>query len=124
MLRRTGNLPLTAVRWIGYEIKAPLAVDCTPCAAQVASTVQSHLSNGAVKEAWRALKGWYWAAEDRPPPECPEMMVKQMAERVELYARAPPMGTPLPFNFPHFKIPDGFPTDNKIQAVVSGLKNR
>jgi hypothetical protein len=50
-------------------------------------------------------------------------MAKQAAERVELYAWAPPMGTPLPFNFPHFKIPDGVPTNNKIRAVVLGLKN-
>ncbi len=33
------------------------------------------------------------------------------------------MGTPLPFNFPYFEIPDGVPTDNKIRAVVLGLKN-
>jgi hypothetical protein len=50
-------------------------------------------------------------------------MAKQMAKRVELYARAPPMGTPLPFNFPVFEIPDEVPTDEEIRAVVSGLKN-
>jgi hypothetical protein len=51
------------------------------------------------------------------------MMAKQTAKHVELYTRAPPMGTPLPFNFPYFEIPDGVPTDNKIRAVVLGLKN-
>jgi hypothetical protein len=78
-----GNLPLTAACWIGHEIKSSLAADCTQCAADAASTVESHLSKGAIKEAWCALKGWYWAAEDRPPPACPETMAKQMAERVE-----------------------------------------
>jgi hypothetical protein len=33
------------------------------------------------------------------------------------------MGTPLPFNFPVFEIPDEVPTDEEIRAVVSGLKN-
>jgi hypothetical protein len=47
-------------------------------------------------------------------------MATQKAKRVELYT----MGTPLPFHFPHFAIPDGVPTDDKIQAVVLGLKNR
>jgi hypothetical protein len=118
-----GKPPPFAAHWIGHKIKASLAVDCTQCATDAASTVESHLSNGAIKEAWHALKGWYWAAEDRPPPACPEMMAKQTAKCVELYARAPPMGTPLPFNFPHFEIPDGVPTDNEIRAVVSKLKN-
>ncbi len=108
------NLPLTTAHRIGFKIKASLAVDCTQRAADAASTVKNHLSNGAVKEAWHALKGWYWAAEDCPPPACPEMMAKQMAKHVELFTRAPPMGTPLPFNFPHFEIPDGVPTDDKI----------
>ncbi len=93
-LRRMGNLPLTAARQIGREIKASLAADCTQRAADAASTIKSHLSNRAVKEAWHALKGWYRAAEDHPPPACPETMAKQMAKRMELYARAPPMGTP------------------------------
>ena len=105
------NLPLTASRRIGREIKSSLAADRKQRAANTASTVESHLGNRAVKEAWRALKGWYRAVEDRPPPACPETMAKQTAERVELYARAPPMGTPLPFNFPVFKIPDEVPTD-------------
>jgi hypothetical protein len=50
-----------------------------------------------MKEAWSLwsnLKEWYRLAEDQPPPACPETMVKQMAEHVELYARAPPMGGP------------------------------
>ncbi len=117
------NLPLTASQWIGREIKSSLAADRKQRAANTASTVENHLGNGAVKEAWHTLKGWYRAVEDRPPSACPKTMAKQMAKRVELYARAPPMGTPLPFNFPVFKIPDEVPTDKEIRAVVSGLKN-
>jgi hypothetical protein len=113
-----GNLPLAATHRIGREIKSSLAADRKQRAANTASTVKSLLSNGAVKEAWGALKGWYRAAEDHPPPACPETMAKQMAERMELYARAPPMGFSLPFNFPYFKIPNGVPTDKEICAVV------
>ncbi len=105
------------------KIKSLLAVDCKQCAANAASTVESHLSNGAVKEAWRALKGWYRLVEDRPPPASPETMVRQTAECVELYARAPPMGEALPFNFPHFEISDDMPTGSEIQKVVGGLRN-
>ncbi len=117
-----GNLSLATTHRIGCKIKSSLAADRKQHAVNTASTVKSHLSNGAVRKAWRALKGWYQAAEDRPPPACPETMAKQMAKRVELYARAPPMGTSLPFNFLYFEISDGVPTNKEICAVVLGLK--
>jgi hypothetical protein len=122
-LRRMGNPPLTIARWMGHEIKSSFAADSTQRAANATSTIESHLSNGAPKEAWRALKGWYRVVEDRPAPACPKMMEGQMAERVELYDWAPPMGVALPFNFLHFPIPDGVPADEEIHAVVVGLKN-
>ncbi len=50
-------------------------------------------------------------AEDQPPPTCPETMVRQMAEHVESYVMAPPMGEALPINFPHFEISNDMPTD-------------
>jgi hypothetical protein len=113
-MRRRGHLTTYYARRMGCKIKSLLAADCKQRAVNAASTVESHLSNGAVKEAWRALKGWYRLAEDRPPPASPETMVRQMAERVELYTRAPPMGEALPFNLLHFKISDGMPTDSEI----------
>ncbi len=76
-----------------------------------------------MKEAWRTLKGWYRSAEDRPPPACHDTMVRQMAKRVELYARAPPLGPPLPYNFPSFAIVDELPSDAKVRKVVRGLRN-
>jgi hypothetical protein len=62
-------------------------------------------------------------AVDRPPPACHDTMVKQRAERVDLYVRAPPLGPPLPYNFPSFAIPDDLPLDSKVPKVVRGLKN-
>ncbi len=108
---------------MGCEIKSFLAADCKQRAANAASTVESHLSTGAVKEAWRALKGWYRLAEDQSPPACPETMVKQTAKQVELYAKVTPMGAPLLFNFHYFAVPDGVPTNNEVHKVVRGLQN-
>jgi hypothetical protein len=41
-------------------------------------------------------------------------MVRQTAERVELYARAPPMGEALLFNVLHYEISNDMPTDSEI----------
>ena len=95
-LRQQGNLPLHVARQLGREIKASLAADRRQRVVNAATEVESHLGAGAVKEAWRTLKGWYRLAVDRPPPACHDKMVKQTAERVELYVRAPPLGPPLP----------------------------
>jgi hypothetical protein len=122
-MRRRGHLPTYYAQWIGHEIKSLLAVDPKQGAVNAASTVENHLSNGAVKEAWQALKGWYRLAEDQPPPASPETMVRQMAKHVEMYARAPPMGEALPFSFPHFEICNDMPTDSEIRKVVGGLRN-
>ncbi len=101
-MHRKGHLTTYYARWMGRKIKSLLAADCKQRATNAASTVKSHLSNGAVKDAWCALKEWYRSAKDRPPPAPPKTMVKQMAEHVELCARAPPMGEALLFKFPHF----------------------
>jgi hypothetical protein len=122
-LRRQGHLTTCVARRMGRKIKSFLAADRKQRATNAASTVKRHLSNGAVKEAWCAFKGWYRSAEDQPPPACPETMAKQMAERVELYVKVPPMGALLPFNFPYFKVPDGLPTNNEVCKVVRGLQN-
>ncbi len=123
-LRRQGHLTTRVAHQMGRKIKSFLAADRKQRAANDASTVESHLSTSAVKEAWRALKGWYRSVEDQSPPACPEMMVKQTAKRVELYVKVPPMGVPLPFNFPYFAVSDGVPTNNEVCKVVRGLQNR
>jgi hypothetical protein len=56
LMRRKGHLTTYYVRRMGHEIKSLLAADCKQHAVNAASTVESHLSNGAVKEAWQALK--------------------------------------------------------------------
>ncbi len=95
MMRRKGHLATAIACWMGHKIKSLLTTDRKQRAANAASTIESHLSNSAMKEAWQALKEWYRSAEDQPPPACLETMVRQTAECVELYARAPPMGVAL-----------------------------
>jgi hypothetical protein len=123
MMRRKGHLTTIIACQMGREIKSLHAADRKQRAANAASTVESHLGNGAVKEAWRALEGWHRSAEDQPPPACPETMVKQTVECVELYMRALPMGEAFPFNFLHFEISDNMPTDSELRKVVGGLQN-
>ena len=76
-LRQQGNLPLHVARQLGREIKASLAADCRQRVVNAATEVKSHLGAGAVKEAWRTLKGWYRSAEDRPPPAGHDTLVKK-----------------------------------------------
>jgi hypothetical protein len=57
------------------------------------------------------------------PTGVPRDDAKQTAKPVELYAKVPPMGAPLLFNFPYFKVPDGLPNDDKVCKVVRGLQN-
>jgi len=81
-----------------HKIEAFLVVNCKQCTVTAASTTKSHLSNGAVKEAWRALKGWNRLVEDQSPPVCPGIMINQTAKHVELYMRAHPMKAALHYN--------------------------
>jgi hypothetical protein len=61
---RQGHLTTVIARWMGCKIKSLFVVDCKQRTANTPSTVESHLSNGAVKEAWRPLKGWHRSVKD------------------------------------------------------------
>ncbi len=63
-MRRQGHLTTMIAHWMGREIKSLLALDCKQRGTNTTSTIKSYLSNGAVKEAWSTLKGWYRLAED------------------------------------------------------------
>jgi hypothetical protein len=58
-MQRQGHLTTAITGWMGREIKSLLTMDCKQRSLNAASTVESHLSNGAMKEVWHALKGWY-----------------------------------------------------------------
>ena len=50
-------------------------------------------------------------------------MVKQTAERVELYARRDPPGEPLPINIDPIQLNDEAPSDGEIREAAGGLTN-
>jgi hypothetical protein len=81
------------------------------------------LATGEVKEAWRCLKGWYTAVEDRAPKACHETLARQTEERKTLYARVPLPGEQLPINVTPFDVPDGIPSNSEIREVVRELQN-
>ena len=77
--------------------------------------IEALLAEGDLEEAWRSLKGWYHAVEDRAPKPCYESMEKQTKERLELYRKLPPGGSnshQLPFD-----IRDGLPDEQDIREV-------
>jgi hypothetical protein len=50
-MRRQGHLTTAITHQMGLKIKSMLAADHKQCAKNAASTVERHLSTGAVKEA-------------------------------------------------------------------------
>jgi hypothetical protein len=50
-------------------------------------------------------------------------MVKQMAERVELYRQRDPPGEPLPINIKPIPVNDGTPSEGEIRVAVAGFSN-
>jgi hypothetical protein len=58
-MQRQDHLTTAIAQQMGRKIKSLLTADYKKRAANATSTVKSHLSTGAVKEACRTLKGWY-----------------------------------------------------------------
>ena len=51
-------------------------------------------------------------------------MVKQTAERVDLYRQWDPHGEPLPINIDPIPVDDRTPSKGEIKVAVAGLSNR
>jgi len=91
--------------------------------AKVGHAIEAELASGDVQEAFRHLKGWYRAASETTARPCPQTMVRQMAERIALYARRDSPGEPLPINVDPIPIDDGTPTDGEVRQAVQELSN-
>jgi hypothetical protein len=61
-------------RVIGRRIKAALKGDRKQWVATVGDKIEGFLAAREVKKAWRCLKGWYAAVEDRAPKACHKML--------------------------------------------------
>ena len=69
-MKKQGLLTQQLTRKLGRQIKAALNKDRGKRAADVAKEIEAKLAAGEMQEAWKLLKGWYHAAEDRPPKPC------------------------------------------------------
>ncbi len=91
-LRQAGKLNQCGACVIGRRIKAALKGNRKQRAVTLGENIEGLLAAGEVKEAWRCLKGWYTAVEDRAPKACHKTLARQTEERKTLYARVPPPG--------------------------------
>ncbi len=100
------------------------ASPCNYRAAQtkgVGNAIEVELAKGDVQEAFRLLKGWYRVASETVANPCPQTMVQQMEDWVELYRRWDSPGDPLPINLQGPAIPDEVPSDHEIRDVARDL---
>jgi hypothetical protein len=96
-LRQQGKLSKRMTHLLGREIASGLKGDRRQRAADVAGNIEGLLASGETKEAWQCLKGWYKAASDTAPAASPMSLAAQTDERVDLYRKVPPRGTPFRF---------------------------
>ncbi len=89
----------------------------------MASEIKGYLAADKPKEVWQCLKGWYRSTTNWSPKPCYLMMEHLTAERMELYARDPPLGGAFPINNDPLPVPDELPTDGKIREGVRQLQN-
>jgi len=82
-----------------------------------------NLQKGNLKEAWRKLKGWYSAVEEKAPKPCRLLTKNQTAEREALYRKMVPPGDPIPINTKPFTINDVTSTDAELRIVVKNKRN-
>jgi hypothetical protein len=91
--------------------------------SQVGEAIEAKLPGGNVQEAFCHLKGWYRAASETTTCLCPQMMVRQTAEQIALYALRNSPGEPLPINIDPIPVDDGTPMDSEVRAAVQDLTN-
>jgi hypothetical protein len=106
-----------------WKIWDALCGDRRARTAQVSSMIEAELMGGNVREAFCHLKGWYRAALETTTWPCPQTMVKQTAEHVDLYRQQDPPGEPLPINIDPILVDDGTPSKGEIRVAVAGLSN-
>jgi hypothetical protein len=81
MLYRTGKVCQTAARTMQRQIWTALHGDRATRISHVGECIEHKLAGGNVQEAFRHLKGWYWAALETTSHPCPQTMERQTAER-------------------------------------------
>jgi hypothetical protein len=88
----------------------------------ICKAIKAELEKGDVKEGFCLLKGWYRVALETMSCPCPQKMVQQMEEWVELYRpRGDSLGEPLLINLQGPAIPDDMPFNHKIRDAARDL---
>jgi hypothetical protein len=87
----------------------------------IGNAIEAELAKGDVQEAFHLLKGWYWVVSETVARPCPQTMVQQMEDQVELYRRWDSPGDPLPINLQGPTIPDKVPSDHEIRDAARDL---
>ncbi len=108
---------------MGRRIWDALGGDCRARTARVGNSIEAKLAGGNIQEAFHHLKGWYRAASETTIRPFPQTMVKQTAERIELYMRRDPPGEPLPININPIPAKDEMLSKGEIRVAVAGLSN-
>jgi hypothetical protein len=111
MLLRTGKLCQTGGQCLWQKIWDALCGDRRAWTAQVGSMIEAELVGGDIQESFCYLKEWYKAASETTTRPCPQTMVKQMAEHVNLYRQWDPPGEPFPINIDPIPVDDGTPNE-------------
>ncbi len=91
--------------------------------SHVGTLIKLELTGGNVQEAFRHLKGWYWAPSDTQAKLCRQTMERQTLEWVDLYARRVLPGNPLLVNVAPTEINNNVPSDGELRGVVGKLTN-
>ena len=92
--RKLGLLTKQLLRVHNQKVQAGLKSDRKQRAVDAGARIKQKLGEGDLKEAWRGLKGWYRAVEERAPKPCYLTMEKQTNEREALYGKVDPWGIP------------------------------
>jgi hypothetical protein len=80
MLRRTNRLCQTGGRQLCHQIGTALCNNWRDQTARVGENIVAKLAGGNVQEAFRHLKGWYWAASETQSKPCYHTMERQTSE--------------------------------------------
>ena len=68
--RKLGLLTKQSLRVHNRKVQAGLKQDRRKRASDAVARIEQNLGEGDLKEAWRELKGWYSAVEERAPKPC------------------------------------------------------
>jgi len=123
MLHRTGRLRPAGGHHMKRAMWNSLQSDHTARTKRVGEAIEAEFQGGNIQEAYRHLKGWYRAETEVEVRPCFQMMERQPAERVALYARRTSPREPLPINITPVPLPDGTPTDSEVRIAAGELSN-